>query len=69
MRNPLVRLAALKVMENNQYDDFLNPLLETTLDEDSRVSREAYRILKAYPDWTLTFLEQNLPDMGGSTLP
>ena len=62
--DPLVRLAALKLMENNRYDDFLNPLLETTLDEDSRVSREAYRILKAYPDWTLTFLEKNLPDMG-----
>lgn len=62
--DPLVRLAALKVMENNRYEDFLYPLLETTLDEDSRVSREAYRILRAYPDWTVPFLEANLDEMG-----
>jgi HEAT repeat protein len=63
-RDPLIRLAALKIMETNPYEDFLNPLLETTLDEDDRVSGEAYRILEAYPDWTLTFLEENLDTMG-----
>jgi HEAT repeat protein len=62
--DPLIRFAALKIMENNRWEDFLFPLLETTLDEDSRVSAEAFRILEAYPDWTMTFLEENLSQTG-----
>lgn len=62
--DPLIRLAALKIMENNRYDDFLVPLLETTLDEDDLVSTEAFRILEAYPDWTLLFLEESLEGLG-----
>ena len=62
--DPLVRLAALNIMENNRYDDFLFPILETTLDEDDRVNKEAFRILEDHPDWTRLFLEENLETMG-----
>ncbi|MDC7222638.1 MAG: HEAT repeat domain-containing protein [Spirochaetales bacterium] len=62
--DPLIRLAALKIMESNRYEEFLTPLLETTLDEDDKVSAEAYRILEEYPDWTLDFLEGSLETLG-----
>ena len=62
--DPLIRLAALNIMENNRYDDFLTPILETTLDEDERVKKEAFRIMEAHPDWTRLFLEENLSTLG-----
>lgn len=62
--DPLIRFAALKIMENNRRREFLNPLLETTLDEDEWVAAEAFHILESYPEWTVTFLEENLAQFG-----